>query len=544
MRTADAPHRGLAILPEVLGQPIRHQSLGRMPPAYAAMLAALLLPPPLIIYTFNSILLPGRTLHEPLAHMLLEGFCALIALVVFYVLRQEWCCAGGRRLATMAHGFLLYGILNLGHALSPHNSHSFVFLHSIAGNALAMMLLASVIEETGSAERSVPDKARSRRVTLLYALAGFAIAAAGVMLAEYVPWRRVDGSFTAVANGVNVSSAVMFGIAGWVLLRDFRRNHEPIVFCFGLCSLAFAETHALFPLSSLWGVAWWGWHFVKLAIYLGLVLGIAYECVQTLRDSMHGQDVLRERNDELVSAYDKLTRTQESLLRSERLAVLGQMAGMIAHEVRNPLATMFNCLGILKKQSLGPEDAARAIEMMETSADRISRIVDDTLGSARTPVVHRQPVSLAAIVDRSLESLAPEVLGSLDVDKRYGSDPLYVDGTSQQLAQMVTNLIENASDAMNGKGTLTLEVGAEDTVYVLRVTDQGKGIPDDIKERVFEPLFTTKPRGTGLGLAIVRYVAEQHQGTVVIESTSPRGTTITVRLPALVATATPALAVA
>jgi signal transduction histidine kinase len=539
MHSAEGQHRGLGMLPEVLARPMRHRPPGQMSFRHWMILLAVLVPPPLIISLADHLATSHRMLHQPLAHLLLETFCALIALVVFYVLRQSWCHYGGRRLAVMAHGFLVYGMLNLGHALSPHHSHSFVFLHSMAGCALAVLLLISAVEER--VDTAAPDRDARRSVTLFYLAVGFLVIAAGVMFAEYVPWRRVDGSFTIVACGVNLCSAVMFAIVGYVLLQDFRRSREPIVFGFGLCALAFAEAHALFPLSSLWDIAWWGWHFVKLCIFLGLVLGIAYESVQTLDDTIRAHAALEnsikaiaERNRELSEAYDRLAATQSSLVRAERLAALGQMAGVIAHEIRNPLAIIVNCLGLMKRPAITAEESLRALKMIENNTDQIGRIVNQTLADTRAHVVRRQPVALAAVVHQVLSGISETGLGRIQIRKSIPDDLPYIDSSPQQLQQVIWNLIDNAAEAMGREGIVELAASVEGENVVVRVSDRGPGIPEGIRERIFEPLFTTKPLGTGLGLAIVRHIVCEHGGTIEVEHSSERGTTIVLRLAALI----------
>lgn len=535
MLSFSSKHRGLAILPEVFGRPVRHAPLGAMPRKFQLMLLVVLVPPALAALYLRFISPPNVRFHDPLAHGLLEGFCALI---VFYVLRQEWKLSGGRRLCIMAHGFLLYGILNLGHAAAPHHSNSFVFLHSIAGFALAACILASSVEEGERQNCFSRWNWESQEITLAFGIAGLAIACVGVMLAEYVPWRRVDDSFTVTARSVNTAAAVMFGFAGWIFLRDFRRSREPILFIFGLCMLAFSEIHTLFMLSRLWDVTWWAWHVVKALIYLGMLFGIAYECAQVLKDLYTSNEALRsshltleQGNRDLQAACAQLASAQTSLVRAERLAALGQMAGMVAHEIRNPLGTITNCLGILKRSDLSAQEAARALALAENQADRLDQIVTDTLNSARTQVVRWQPVAPASVMDELLASCQGQALGGVLLKVDVPRDLPFVDGSPQQLHQVLWNLVVNAAEALDGPGEIRIGARADRGFVVFDVSDTGPGIPDELRERVFEPLFTTKPGGTGLGLAVVRKIVMDHYGTVEIESTELGGTKVTIRLP-------------
>lgn len=540
MATVGVGHHGLSILPEVFDRSVRALPLRPLLAGDALLMAAVLLPVPLVSLYLSLFAIPDHRMHEPFAHGLVEGFCALIALILAYVLRQEWLDTANKRLGMMAHGFLVYGILNLVHAVAPHESHGFVLLHSIAGLCGAAVFCLAVIDRP-ILDRLAPSVARAGLTTAMIALAAFAIGAVGYAVSEIVSFRHEDGSFSIVALAFNVLAAGFFLFAGVAFLADFRRCREPVLFFFALGMFALTEAHAMFLISNLWDIPWWGWHFLKLAVFLGILIGIGYECSQALRDLLTSNrklseslGALEERNRDLQSAYRQLTLAQASLVKAERWAALGQMAGVVAHEIRNPLGTIANCLGMLARPALSLAERSKALSLAEENVDRLNQIVTDTLSASRTEVVRREPVSLPRLVDDVLAGFSLGHNDRLRLNLEIEPNLPYIDAAPQQMRQVIWNLVANAMDAMKGEGRLALRISREDDFVVIRLSDSGPGIPDALREKIFEPLFTTKAEGTGLGLSIVRGIVTEHGGTVRVEESSRLGASIAVRLPAIV----------
>ncbi len=229
---------------------------------------------------------------------------------------------------------------------------------------------------------------------------------------------------------------------------------------------------------------------------------------------------------------EEVSRLQEELVARERLTVLGEAAGVVAHEVRNPLGAILNAVAVLRREAhLGPTGQA-AVGMLEEEVIRLEDIVKDLLDVVRPLEVRPRPVQLGELVRRALGQLhGPPDAPTLRfvVDEEPETPSLEGDETLLQLA--VTHLVRNAVQASPTGGRVRMAVTPSEAGVSLVVEDEGPGIPDVDPRRIFEPFFLTRANGRGLGLAIVRRVVLAHGGTVRAIARPGGGSRFEVHLP-------------
>lgn len=244
------------------------------------------------------------------------------------------------------------------------------------------------------------------------------------------------------------------------------------------------------------------------------------------------QDALQIANEQLEQRVEQADRELEAardeLLRKERLAVLGRLAGGLAHQIRNPLGAVLNAAAILKRHVQGPQPAAvsDALKMLEEEAWAANRIISDLVDYARVRKSQPSDVSLQQLLETVISS-NPAPLNVKVVNQVSG---LRVRVDELQTSSAVGNLVRNAFEAMPGGGTLTLEAHVEGPLVVLCIEDSGSGFSKEIESRLFEPLVTTKPLGLGLGLTTARLLLEGQGGRLNIIRARPSAR-VEVRLP-------------
>jgi len=218
-------------------------------------------------------------------------------------------------------------------------------------------------------------------------------------------------------------------------------------------------------------------------------------------------------------------------VRSEKLAVLGQLAGGVAHELRNPLGAIRNAAYFLNMALEAPErDVAESLEILEKETATSERIIMSLLDFARPKPPARHKVDIKEAVKGALSrATVPE---NVEVVSQLEEELPGILADPDQLGQVFTNIILNAIHAMPEGGRLVLKCEAPTEGWVaVSFADTGVGIPKENLGMVFEPLFSTKANGIGLGLAFIKGLVEGHGGTIDVHSEVRKGSTFTVRLP-------------
>ena len=283
--------------------------------------------------------------------------------------------------------------------------------------------------------------------------------------------------------------------------------------------------------NSLVGSAATATPWVLLAAFL--VVGmLAVVVVETLgRRREYALAVADERTEELKDSMRELAGAQEQLVRSERLAAIGELASTIGHELRNPLGVISNAVYLLRGD-LGPnptDAASRHLSTAEREVSAATVIVSDLLEFARQRDPVTTDVDAVGLVDEALTVLPPP--SGITAVRNLPEPPVLLAADRDMLRQVLLNLIGNAYQAMIDGGTVTVGLTTDGSKLHMSVTDTGIGMDAEVSRRVFEPFYTTKARGVGLGLAVSRRIVEAHGGDITVVSAPGQGTTFTVTLP-------------
>lgn len=212
------------------------------------------------------------------------------------------------------------------------------------------------------------------------------------------------------------------------------------------------------------------------------------------------------------------------------LAEIGRMAATLAHEIRNPVASVAGALDLIGECD-DPTERQEIVAMARARLDDMRTLLDDTLRMARPLDQEVEAIELQALIQSAIQSVgtAP-VFANVEIQVDAPEEPIHVLAHVGPLQQAVVNLLMNAAQAQDGEGRVVLRAGIEGRSGVLRVEDEGPGIPVDLRERVFQPFYTTKTGGTGLGLAFVRRVVEAAGGSIHVGD-AEQGACIYLHLP-------------
>jgi len=244
------------------------------------------------------------------------------------------------------------------------------------------------------------------------------------------------------------------------------------------------------------------------------------------RNFNHMMQQLRESRQEI----ERLHRTQMS--RAEHLATLGELATGLAHEIRNPLAGIAGVIEIIGRDLPSTSPARAVVKDVRLEIAQINRILTDLLETARPHPPRVRRSNLNTTVEHAVMLARQQVLSKpIKIELQQALDLPEVEHDSDQIHQVLLNLLLNAVQATEGAGTVRVEIGSRDGCASVVVNDTGRGISPQHLPNIFRPFYTTKGNGTGLGLSLARRIVEEHHGSIEVSSVVGKGSTFTVLLP-------------
>lgn len=247
---------------------------------------------------------------------------------------------------------------------------------------------------------------------------------------------------------------------------------------------------------------------------------------------------LQQRLDELQSTTTELRDAQDHVIRSGKLAAVGQLSAGVAHEIGNPLAAIQGLLDLLQSEDLPQEQVAEFLSRIQRETERIHGTIRDLLDFSR----HDQegdevgPTALQEVVADTVRLVAPQKrFEEVRITTHIAPEVTQVRGSADRLGQLFVNLLFNAADAMNGRGHVIIDarLSHDGSMVHVEVSDNGPGIDPEFIDRVFDPFVTTKPtgKGTGLGLSVCQTLVDRLGGTIVARNRAGSGACFEVRLP-------------
>ncbi|HSA78799.1 MAG TPA: ATP-binding protein [Nitrospirota bacterium] len=486
-------------------------------------------------------------------HATLEMFCGLISGIIAFILTWEYHLSGKKNILLLVFAFFSTGILDIFHAFSDYDHIAFVWFHS-SGALLGSVFLA------GSAflNRKMGDPVKSSWARSGFVASGIVLIVVFALLTmrmdEIIPnvlsmkplhkasAVEVRGQFSNLIYAVNFISCLLYLLVGIVFVKGFLKTNDVIYLIFGTAALLFFESELLFAFSKLWDPLWWYWHIIKVMVFSALLIGLAYGFTHTVyrlhESRIKLANFLREiekKNYEVRDAYDRLKETQKYLQESEKLASLGKMAAMVAHEIRNPLGAISNSLGALKRYSSLGRDDLELIGIVEKEMDRLNNMTEDFLSFSRPSRLKREPIDIHPLIEETISLLRNGGSGwsEVRIEQLFAPDVPRLMLDKNRFRQILLNLLINARQAIPEGGQVSVSTrfkGSENEVEIT-IADTGVGMSEDVLSQAFQPFFTTKDSGLGLGLNIVHKIVKEHGGYVLLSSTPGEGTHVQINFP-------------
>jgi signal transduction histidine kinase len=279
--------------------------------------------------------------------------------------------------------------------------------------------------------------------------------------------------------------------------------------------------------------------FLEMTMYLFIGTIAGYLALREKREREKYQKAAIELQDsyqQLKEKSEKIAEIEDQLRTSERLAVMGELAASLAHEVRNPLGSIWGVVEILKEDCKKTGETSEFLDVLVKEVKRLNQVVENYSNFTRKPELYYKTSNLHDVVQSVVYLLnhkARKHEVQLYVD--FPDEPIFITADEGQIQQILINLILNSISAISSSGSVTVKAEHVEIdnrkAIALSVIDNGRGIPEKIRVSIFKPFFTTKNDGTGLGLSIVKRIVEQNKWKIEVKSTSSKGTIVTIHFP-------------
>jgi len=230
----------------------------------------------------------------------------------------------------------------------------------------------------------------------------------------------------------------------------------------------------------------------------------------------------------------ELREIQQALLLSEKLAAMGRLTSQIAHELNNPIYGIMNTLELLKTEIPPESKRRRILELSLSEIQRLSEMLRNMLSFSKPEEEKRRPIKIDELIEGILLVMEKQMRESnIQVETSFNPDIPEIMASTNQMRQVMLNILKNAKEAMPKGGTLTVRTSREDNRVLTHIQDTGMGIPEEIRDKIFEAFFTTKQKvkGVGLGLSVCYGIIKDHGGDIKVESEEGKGTTFIISLP-------------
>jgi signal transduction histidine kinase/putative methionine-R-sulfoxide reductase with GAF domain len=252
---------------------------------------------------------------------------------------------------------------------------------------------------------------------------------------------------------------------------------------------------------------------------------IAIENAQILQD-------LEDKIKELQNAYHELEKAQDMIIRNEKLAAIGEVSARLAHEIRNPLATIGGFAKSIQKKHDDRERTIRNANIIVEEVQRLEHILSNVLDFTKTGIPKKVPGDINNLIRKTISSIEANVVSKgVVVVLDLAEGKMEAEYDEAQIKQVLINVLQNSINAMPEGGAIELKSFCLDNTITIEIRDTGVGIPKQYLEEIFEPFFTTRGNGTGLGLSISQRIIQNHGGTFSISSKEGLGTTVAINLP-------------